>query len=43
MKVLRLAQREQPDLILLSVELSKDNGYIVCKRFKEDNDLKKSP
>lgn len=37
------AQKEQPDLILLSVELPKDNGYIVCKRFKEDNDLKKIP
>ncbi len=38
-----VAQKEQPDLVLLSVELPKENGYIVCKKFKEDNDLKKIP
>ena len=37
------ARRESFDLILLSVELPKENGYIICKKFKEDNELKKIP
>lgn len=37
------ARREGFDLILLSVELPKENGYIICKKFKEDNELKKIP
>lgn len=37
------ARKEGFDLILLSVELPKENGYIICKKFKEDNDLKKIP
>ncbi|MBI5747800.1 MAG: response regulator [Nitrospinae bacterium] len=37
------ARKENFNLILLSVELPKENGYIICKKLKEDNDLKKVP
>ncbi len=37
------AKKENFNIILLSVELPKENGYIICKKFKEDNDLKKIP
>lgn len=36
-------RREKPNLILLCVELSEGNGYLVCKEFKEDKDLRKIP
>lgn len=35
--------REKPNLILLSVELSQGNGYLVCKQLKEDRNLRKYP
>ncbi|MBI5044020.1 MAG: response regulator [Nitrospirae bacterium] len=37
------ARKENFNLILLSVELPKENGYLICKKFKEDNELKKIP
>lgn len=40
---LKAAREESVDLILLSVELPNENGYIICKKFKEDNDLKNTP
>ncbi|MBI5181725.1 MAG: response regulator [Nitrospirae bacterium] len=40
---LKAAREERFDLILLSVELPNENGYIICKKFKEDNDLKNIP
>lgn len=37
------AQRERPDLILLSVELPAMNGFLVCKKFKKDDSLREIP
>ncbi len=40
---LELARKEVPDLVLLSVELSDGNGFLVCKDFKTDKGLKSVP
>jgi DNA-binding response OmpR family regulator len=40
---LALAHQRAPDLIILSVELPKGNGFLVCKDFKQAAELKEIP
>ncbi|HEY4717149.1 MAG TPA: response regulator [bacterium] len=40
---LKLAKRIKPDLVLLSVELDDMSGYVVCKKIKENEELKSIP
>ena len=40
---LELAEAEEPDLILLDVMLPTIDGFTVCKRLKEDENLKNTP
>lgn len=37
------AYKEMPDLILLDIEMPKINGYMVCKRLKDDPKTKDIP
>lgn len=37
------AKKDRPDLIIISVELPDSNGYLLCKRFREEESLKKVP
>lgn len=39
----QLAKQELPDLIVLSVELPKVNGYVLCKRIKETEETRRIP
>ncbi len=39
----QLARKDMPDLVIISVELQDSNGYLLSKRFREDEDLKKVP
>ena len=43
MEGLGKAQREHPDFIILSVELPRESGYLICKKLKEDKELRKIP
>src|SRR6187431_3845567 len=40
---LQTASRERPDLILLSIELPRMNGFSVCNKLKKDAQLKDVP
>lgn len=40
---LEIAREKKPDLVLLSVELPVGNGFLVCKEFKLDGELKDIP
>ena len=40
---LKAAKREQPDVILLDVEMPGQNGYSVCKKLKEEADTSHIP
>src|SRR5450432_4000296 len=40
---LQVASRERPDLILLSIELPRMNGFSVCNKLKRDPALKDVP
>src|SRR5258708_27109052 len=40
---LQLASSEKPDLILLSIELPRMNGFSVCNKLKKDASLKDVP
>jgi DNA-binding response OmpR family regulator len=40
---LEKARAARPDLVLLSVELPVGNGFLVCKEFKQDAELKDIP
>src|SRR5262245_44716936 len=40
---LQVAQSERPDLILLSIELPRMNGFSVCNKLKKDPSLKDVP
>ena len=40
---LQQAASERPDLILLSIELPRMNGFSVCNKLKKDADLKDVP
>src|ERR1700753_446361 len=40
---LQAATREKPDLILLSIELPRMNGFSVCNKLKRDAGLKDVP
>jgi len=37
------ARKEKPDLIILDVNLPKFSGYQVCKKIRENKELKKIP
>ncbi len=39
----QLARKDRPDLIIISVELPDSNGYLLCKRYREEGSLKKVP
>jgi DNA-binding response OmpR family regulator len=41
--ILSAMQREQPDVLLLDVHLSKQNGLEVLKKIRQDITLKKAP
>src|SRR5207248_3597925 len=38
-----LAKQESPDLIVVCVEAQPTNGYMLCTRLEEDEELKSSP
>ena len=39
-----LCRKEDPDLIVLAVELARgQSGYLVCGKLKKDDELKKTP
>lgn len=38
-----LASKNRPDLIILAVELPDENGYVICKKIKNNQDLKEIP
>src|SRR2546430_8602697 len=40
---LQVASTERPDLILLSIELPRMNGFSVCNKLKKDATLKEVP
>jgi DNA-binding response OmpR family regulator len=40
---LRKAKEENPDLIILDFILPKENGDVICKKIKEDENLSKIP
>lgn len=42
-EALKLAQSEQPDLILLDIMLPKIDGFEVCRRLKADKAFAKTP
>ena len=42
-KGIERASEARPDLILLSIELSGMNGFLVCKKIKKSADLKDVP
>jgi DNA-binding response OmpR family regulator len=39
----QLAKKEKPDLVIIAIELQDSNGYVVSKRFREDEKLKNIP
>jgi DNA-binding response OmpR family regulator len=39
----QLAKKDKPDLVIISVELQDSNGYLLCKRFREEDALKAVP
>ncbi len=39
----QLAKKDKPELIIISVELPDSNGYLLCKRFREEDGLKAVP
>ncbi|MCL5277445.1 MAG: response regulator [Deltaproteobacteria bacterium] len=39
----QLAKKDRPDLVIISIELEDSNGYLVSKRFREDEGLKNIP
>lgn len=38
-----LAKKDKPDLVVMAVELPDGNGYLLCKKFREDENLKDIP
>ncbi len=40
---LELAKREKPDMIILDVMMPQLNGFQVCRKLKQDNELKDIP
>src|SRR4030095_13434452 len=40
---LQVAAEDKPDLILLSIELPRVNGFSICNKLKKDNTLKAVP
>ncbi|MCL4477518.1 MAG: response regulator [Deltaproteobacteria bacterium] len=39
----QIAKKNPPDIIILAVELPDSNGYVLCKKFREDETLKSIP
>ncbi len=39
----QLAKKDRPDLVIIAIELQDSNGYLISKRFKEDESLKNVP
>ena len=39
----QLAQKDKPDLVIIAIELQDANGYLISKRFREDDGLKNIP
>ena len=39
----QLAQKDRPDLVIIAIELQDANGYLISKRFREDEGLKNIP
>ncbi len=40
---MRVLENERPDLILLDVMLPGDDGWEICRKIKENNDIKDIP
>ncbi|MCX5868294.1 MAG: response regulator [Proteobacteria bacterium] len=38
-----LASKNRPDFIILAVELPDENGYVICKKIKSNQDLNEIP
>ncbi|MGC9027654.1 MAG: response regulator [bacterium] len=39
----QLAKKDKPDLVIIAIELQDSNGYLISKRFREDEKLKNVP
>ncbi len=39
----QLAKKDRPDLVIIAIELQDSNGYLISKRFREDEGLKNIP
>jgi DNA-binding response OmpR family regulator len=39
----QLAKKDRPDLVIIAIELQDSNGYLISKKFREDEGMKNIP